>query len=334
MEHEHTNSENKKKLRLKKRYVIYFLLMVSILANAFFIYYNYQQNKEQTLKMNRYAHLDPRIADMPRAQFLTNQQKYELGYKDLKISILRILGPETNGMYGIYFEDLTSGAWIGINERAEFIPASLMKIPSTVAALKEIEDGVLKFDDPIILRQDELDSAFGDFYKKGAGYKTTIGGLINVTIKESDNTAVHALDDNLAYESEMDARNGLGIPFMVAGVNNMTHISPKDYSNIYKSLYFSNYLSRTMSEYLLNILSDTEFKLQIVEGVPKEIVVAHKIGLEQEGDFIHDCGIIYAKKTPYILCIMSKGNSFNDASKTMAQISSAVYNYVEYRKIT
>jgi len=31
---------------------------------------------------------------------------------------------------------------------------------------------------------------------------------------------------------------------------------------------------------------------------------------------------------------MSKGNSFNDASKTMAQISSAVYNYVEYRKIT
>jgi hypothetical protein len=41
---------------------------------------------------------------------------------------------------------------------------------------------------------------------------------------------------------------------------------------------------------------------------------------------MHDCGIVYAKNQPYVLCVMSRGKSFADLSDAIALISKTVYD--------
>jgi hypothetical protein len=40
----------------------------------------------------------------------------------------------------IYYRDLNNGPWFGINEREKFIPASLLKVPTFIAALNQMEN--------------------------------------------------------------------------------------------------------------------------------------------------------------------------------------------------
>ena len=93
-----------------------------------------------------------------------------------------------------------------------------------------------------------------------------------------------------------------------------------------------------MSETTLGILSNTTFTGGIVAGVPSNVVVAHKYGersIEQEinGTFfvkerqLHDCGIVYADKNPYILCVMTKGQDFAKQQHFIADLSEYIYIY-------
>lgn len=40
----------------------------------------------------------------------------------------------------LYFRDMNNGPWIGINEKEEFSPASLLKVPIMMAFLREAQD--------------------------------------------------------------------------------------------------------------------------------------------------------------------------------------------------
>ncbi|MCX6719655.1 MAG: serine hydrolase [Candidatus Staskawiczbacteria bacterium] len=59
------------------------------------------------------------------------------------------------------------------------------------------------------------------------------------------------------------------------------------------------------------MLSKTTFNDGLVAGVPKGTTVSHKFGMyatskdENITDLeLHDCGIIYYKTTPYLLCVV------------------------------
>jgi beta-lactamase class A len=70
----------------------------------------------------------------------------------------------------------------------------------------------------------------------------------------------------------------------------------------------------------------------LVAGVPAGIPVAHKFGeTGQVGGErqLHDCGIVYYPNSPYILCIMTRGNNFEELPNIIKQISSEVYKHVD-----
>ena len=90
-------------------------------------------------------------------------------YSDLKNQIIPIANKTYIGYFGIYFEDLNTGAWFGINERDEFLPASLSKIPVIVAILKKVENGEISLNDIMILKKENINPYSGSLYKKGAG---------------------------------------------------------------------------------------------------------------------------------------------------------------------
>ena len=311
------------------------MLIASIVGNL--LLYRHSQNIEKRYVEARdkpqFKLLSPNIAWMNTEDFVQVQKSYSIEYQGMKDKILNITNNSNyEGYYGIYFEDLNTGAWIGINEKEEFVPASLLKIPVLVATLKKVENGELSFEQTVLINKDDLDLKSGTLGKKGAGYNITIKDLLTYLIKESDNTATNTFTNRILTTEEFNnARVAMGLNLNP----NYGAISPKQYSNILRSLYYSTYLRRTFSELALSMMSQTDYNNQLPAGVPPEIHISHKIGFFFTPDGkagYHDCGIIYYPDKPYILCVMSKQTTQNEANIVISEISRVVYRYIDEKQ--
>jgi len=274
--------------------------------------------------VSNYQLLSPKIAWLGVNEFVEEQQHLTISYKDMKSSVNFVL-QNTQGHYAFYFEDLTTGAWIGIHEKEEFASLSLLKVPTMIATLKEVESGNVSLDTELELNAEDIDMNSGTLGTKGAGYKITVRQLLVELIKHSDNTALLTLNRRVVSEQTfVEARLAMGMPPPTVEAK----ITAKDYANMLRGLYFSNYLRRPFSELALTLMLDTDFNSQIPAGVPKDVKVAHKVGFYTIGGYYHDCGIIYAPNKPYILCVLSKDSTQQEADKVISQLSKIVYVYV------
>lgn len=92
-----------------------------------------------------------------------------------------------------------------------------------------------------------------------------------------------------------------------------------------------------MSEKALQILSTTNFNVDLQAKLPKEVVVSHKFGERGYIDInlkqLHDCGIVYAQGNPYLLCKMTKDDNFAVLSSVIADVSEIVYKSVSENSI-
>jgi hypothetical protein len=118
-------------------------------------------------------------------------------------------------------------------------------------------------------------------------------------------------------------------------------VSVKDYSYLFRLLYNGTYLSKSMSQYALELLSNVDFKDGLRLGVPAETIISQKFG---ERTFVekntitgvkrvlfkelHDCGIVYYPKNPYLLCVMTKGNDFKNLESVINKVSNIVYQEI------
>jgi beta-lactamase class A len=257
--------------------------------------------------------------------FLLKQQNLTTKYSDLQKNLYLLL-ESANGQYSLYFEDLNTGVSFGINEKEEFVPLSLLKIPTLVATLKEVELGRVSLDKIVVLNERDLDNRSGKLWEKGAGYDISIKDLMINLIKHSDNTALLTLNRQVVSDTTFtEARLAMGLSSPSV---NVTTLTAKDYSNMLRGLYFSNYLRKPFSELALTLMLETDFNSQIPAGVPLDVKVAHKVGIYAFEGLYHDCGIVYAKDNPYILCIMSKNTSSKEADKIISEVSRMIYNFV------
>lgn len=225
----------------------------------------------------------------------------------------------------IFLQDIYTGAWLGINEQEGFTPASLLKIPILMAVLKKIDRNEIKLTDLIILNTEDLDKNAGQLYQKGAGAKISVWDLCKAMILGSDNTAKNALKRQLSDEELNAVFAHVGIPNPYFVQNGQT-VSPRGYTRLFKSLYFSTFLSPVLSEKALDLTTDTEMENLISAGVPPEIQVAHKFGERPDG--ISDCGIIYIPRNPYYLCFMSKDLEISKVKELISTLSKLTYEFI------
>jgi beta-lactamase class A len=194
------------------------------------------------------------------------------------------------------------------------------------AVLKKVELSELSLDQEVVITKDYLDDESGTLYTKGEGYVSNVRELLIYLAKESDNTAIGALLSLVDDEEIGSAWFASGLPKLSSESDIL--VSPKEYSNIFRSLYFSTYLRRTYSQLALSILSDTDRSTQLVAGVPSDVKVAHKYGAFVDGGYFHDCGIVYVPNKPYMLCVMSRDSSRNEADEVISGLSTVIYNYI------
>lgn len=317
-------------LKSKREIILAALLVLSILINVGLTVYNTKtllQNRQLKQEVfneneNEFELLSPDIAWLEVDEFLEKQKTFTISYSSLRPLVEEVFAKDAKGSYGFYFEDLVTGAWLGINEREEFMPISLLKVPLMIAILKEVEAGNMSFNDEIEILASDLDYSWGDLANK-QGEKFTVRELLDYMISDSDNTAFRALMRITPIERLSETFLAVGLP-----ADTERAITPKSYSNMLRSLYLSSYLRRPMSEIGLNIMLYTKYNSQIPAGLPSNVPVAHKVGFFFEKGSFHDCGIIYVPKKPYILCVMSKDSGKLEADKVISSVSKIVYDYV------
>lgn len=238
----------------------------------------------------------------------------------------------------VFFRDLVSGSTMSIDSQEAFAPASLLKVPLLITYYKKAET------DPNILNQRFKVSGNINTLKQNIkpektvelGKLYSIQELLDLMITQSDNGAWEVLlaylRQSLSEEDFVGTLSDLGI-IDPRKKHDEQYVTTQSYAAIFRILFNGSYLNLEMSNKALDLMSRTVFKDGIVAGVPEETKVSHKFGERKNGDDIqlHDCGIIYFEKNPYLLCVMTRGEKLDNLKPIIAEISKMVYEEVSSR---
>jgi len=255
--------------------------------------------------------------------------------KSLEFIISQYTGTGKISFASIYYRDLNNGPWFGINEREYFSPASLIKVPVLIAYFKDAES------DSSLLNKKIINTKTFDYSQQNItptlmlelNKEYTVEDLLNRMIIYSDNAAYELLLDNIDNSKIFNVYKDLDVDISKAQNDpNGNIITVKDYSSFFRILFNASYLNQKMSEKALNILSQTQYSKGLVAGVPTNTSISHKFGerqfLPSHEKQLHDCGIVYLTKKPYLLCVMSRSSDFNQSAGFIKEVSKTVYSYI------
>lgn len=296
-------------------------------------------------KMSNLAPVDVRV-DSSDYKFInpllfsrTSKELYSEEYKNLNTALTdQVDKAKKDGSakdVSIYFRDLNTGHWTGVNETDKYDPSSLLKVVTLMTYLKK------SLADPALLSRqlyypgvDENGQYYKEIEKLPPGNHTILE-LLRAMIVESDNSAKNVLTKN-DIKGFDETYKDFRLPLPATTTDNNDYMSARSYSVILRALYNSTYLPWNISEQTLLLLSLTHFDKGIVAGIPEGIAVAHKFGehtyLYTDGSIqsreLHDCGIVYYPNKPYLLCVMTRGSDFPALEKVISGISETVYDYM------
>ncbi len=220
---------------------------------------------------------------------------------------------------------LKGGQELEINGEEKFSPASLRKVPLLMALYKTVEK------QPDILNTTKIEVTGKD--QNGAqeikpaeaiesGKTYLLNELVEKMIKYSDNNSASLLVSLVGSDALPDLFNKLQIPFTkfdkdFTNATNQDSVRARDIGLFFRVLFNATYLNSDLSEKIMQLLTEVDYKNGLVAGVPSGTKVAHKFGLwsisNSNGQVVerelHDCGVVYHPNSPYILCVMTKSKA-------------------------
>ncbi|HEY2293791.1 MAG TPA: serine hydrolase [Thermoanaerobaculia bacterium] len=264
----------------------------------------------------------------------------------LALRLERYLHPP-GGTVAVVYHNLGTGAVYARNEGETFHAASTMKLPLMMALFQAVDDGELKLDQPIAVRNEFQSLADGspfaldpkedgdpDLYQ-AAGSTRTLEELIRRMITRSSNLATNLLIEKIGASRAQDLMRGLGGYNTIilrgvedgkayqAGLNNIT--AAEDLAIALTVLAQGTGFKPASNEKMIAILKGQEFNEKIPAGLPPGIPVAHKTG--DITGFHHDAAIVYPPgEKPYVLVVLTEGYANEkDADRVIAAISQVVW---------
>ncbi len=244
----------------------------------------------------------------------------------------------------IYFRDLQNGPTLGINEHELFSPASLLKVPLLITYENlRVEKHPGLFDIKLVVKDfgNSAVQAIPPRYQVEFGKEYSIRELLDSMIKYSDNRAYASLLDYLIELSpEIDPLKETFIDLGIIDPKDYLDntISVKSYGSMFVQLFHSSFFNQnSVSNEVLDLLTKIDWQGGLNKGVPVNIEIAHKFGERTDSQKnikqLHDCGIVYYPKNPYLLCVMTRGNDFYELSSVIADVSKMFYEEFNSRKI-
>ncbi|MEE0796314.1 MAG: serine hydrolase [Anaerovoracaceae bacterium] len=235
--------------------------------------------------------------------------------KELRENILAGLRA-MDGKVGFYFKNLVTDESFGYNEKEQFLPASIVKVPLLAAILLMRERGETSFDETITVRADEklpgcgaIQHMTGD---KDGSVTLDIATLYKLMIVISDTTATNALYKHYGNDKIIGLLKELGLKgtqFNRAfydsvreekGIQN--YFVPEEIGILLEKMYRKTLISPQASETMQNILLMQQVNHKMGGKLPIGFPIAHKTG--EEEDKTHDVGIVFGKE-PFVACFAS-----------------------------
>ena len=303
-----------------KKIILGFFLGILLSGIAFFIFKKEIEIQDQ-ISPTVFNQDYPLLSSQAKSEN-TSPENIEI-FKDEVSSFLL----EYPTIVSFYFRDLNNGPWFSYNAPYRFEGASLNKVPIMITFFKVAEENP-EFLQEKILYENDIEGVYEGFDEsliKGDIY--TIEELIRTMIIESDNTSYSLLADfaekNKLTPSISDTFEYLGLD------KDENFVTVTQYASMLRTLYNAEYLNMEMSSKALEIMTQAKFENGISKYLPDEIKIAHKYGVrwfdDSEEKQIHDCGIIYKADRPYILCVMTRGDSIPRQEKIISNISKMVF---------
>jgi hypothetical protein len=111
------------------------------------------------------------------------------------------------------------------------------------------------------------------------------------------------------------------------------------YASFYRVLFNASYLNSDMSEQALRFLSQASYRDGIISGVPQDIDIVATYGERGLDDRsggqpaamqqLHEVGIVYHPRHPYIMGVMVRGSDPSRLQKVMRGISALIFEEVD-----
>jgi len=240
--------------------------------------------------------------------------------------------------------DAKPGEEILIRPELKFHAASTMKVPVMVELFRQVERGMRKLDDKVLVTNQftsivdgspyvlsATEDSDGETYK-AMGRKLSYRALVDAAITVSSNLATNILIEHLRptnVQATIDTMGALGMQVLRgvedqkafdAGKNNTT--DARSLLVLFEAIGHGQAVSPGASAAMIEILKRQKFNDGIPAGVPAGMPVAHKTGWITR--IHHDAGIVYAAR-PYVLVILTRGIPDRAVSATlMANISRVI----------
>src|SRR6266571_6387355 len=245
--------------------------------------------------------------------------------------------------------DLESGLRFSLRGDRWFHAASTIKVAVLLAIFRAADEGRLRLDDSLYVRNRFISAADGSsFYLdrdsdampelyQAIGRTAKISALAEGMIASSSNLATNLLLDFVGVEY---ARNVLrdahveGVELRRGVEDHAAHerrINNEATANGLVRLLSAlrgDFLSSESKEQAIRILLEQRFKSMIPAGLPAHAAVAHKTG--EISTACHDMGIVYLpEREPYIAVILTEFDSEQEGRReTVAAISEVIYRSV------
>ncbi len=305
-----------KKYRLT---IIALLLSNCAFAGLFFYHSNFFYHSEEAY-VNPYPLIDVSRNFVPQEDFIVNLQP-------LREKLRPIYAEYGEDKISLYIEFLNTGGNISYNEIARYYPASLIKSPVAIAAVKKIEKGEWNWDSELVLFSGDIQEQYGNLYREPIGTRFTIEKLLEEMLVNSDNTAYFILLRNLGAGALNDYLTEVGMTDLFDGNSNIT---AKEYTRLFRALYTSSYLERENSQKILEFLARAGKDRFLDKALPEDVIFAHKIGENDKQIIYADSGIVYIPNRPYVITVLFKGDG-NDRKEKIEEffekVSRTTYEY-------
>lgn len=287
---------------------------------------------DSSVNANQYKLLSPAIDVIEKKNRIVN-------FQDLRDYLTSTYENRSDYLVSIYFEYLPTGANISVNKDEKIWPASLIKIPVAMAAMKKVQDNKWKLTNDLVVLDEDKDSEYGDMYKESTGSTHSIQSFLEKSLIDSDNTAHFVLLRNLDGAELEDVYVHLGLDDVIDALKKSpkkeneidNRITAKRYSIFFRSLYNATYLDAEHSQLFLSILGRASRDL-LGRGLPDDVVFVHKTGIRVDESVRADSGIVYVEGRPYILTVMMQKKhgkiDEGEVDEIFRSISEKVYTYV------
>jgi beta-lactamase class A len=245
----------------------------------------------------------------------------------------------------VYFKTLDGKAEWSVRPDDVFHAASTMKIPVLIELFRQVQQGKVKLDDKLMVKNEFHSIVDGLSYKLNAaddseadlyqaeGQSRSLRELCELMITVSSNFATNLIIEKLGVENIRATVQGLGADGVRVlrgvedgkafekGLNNTA--TARGLAILLEAIAKEKAVDAASSQEMIAVLTRQKFNEGIPAGLPPGISVAHKTG--EITEIHHDAAIVFARR-PYLLVILVRGLvDIKQSAALMADISRQIY---------